>query len=371
MQITPINQDNTNFKALHVTKQALKAMGTSRRALLKNPIIKEAADKYEVVVKPAKTSRKVNQNAKYKGLQYAGVALTFSGFICSGATAAFLHGTGSLYGLMGGILSAIIGPFMIFAPNLHSDWCEEHNAMLIQAGENFENDKLSGLKTKQYEIDENLPSLTAEIHKQIMEAKIDKTDTDNLFTAENYLEMLNGLAPDKNTLNKKINEQGDTILTQFFDVVPDKNGTAYKQIVNILKNIKDIDYNQKGALGVSCLEKIMNSENTEVLPLVKDFEFNYTPELEFAFANIQNKKFKKEILKLNIKFNDILNAVKIKSDEALMKLEPQLDSPLCNRNKLAKDIERTLKDMEDPVYENWFKSTYLKYMNTGTTNLID
>ena len=39
MQISPINQDNTNFKELHVSKQSLKAMGTSRRALLKNPMI--------------------------------------------------------------------------------------------------------------------------------------------------------------------------------------------------------------------------------------------------------------------------------------------------------------------------------------------
>ena len=375
MNITPINQDNTNFKALHVTKQGLKAMGTSRRALLKNPSIREAADKYEVLVKPSKTPRRMtNREEILDYIQYGGIALGLSSLIGTPALSALVIGPGNIFVLIAGLVGATAGGLLAFAPIIFDEWSCNHNSILIQAGEKFENDKLSGIKTKQYEINDNnkhIPSLVAEMHKQIMESKMGSVDTDNLFTAENYLEMLKGHTPDKNTLNKKINNQGDTLLTQFFDVVPDESGKAYKQIIDILKNIKGIDYNQKGALGVSCLEKIMNSENIEALQLVNDFEFNYTPELDYAFNSIQNQKFKKQILKLNIKFKDILKAVKLKSEEGLVKLEPQLDSPLCDRKKLAKDIEKTLKKMNNPVYENWFKATYLKYMNTGNTNLID
>lgn len=375
MLISQINENNTNFQALHVTKQALKAMGTSRRALLQNPSISEAANKYEVLAKPSKKPRKMNHRSDILSyIQYGGGALAISSFVVSGGGAAFLHGIGPVLALIAGMFIGAIGCSMLFAPYVFYEWAGDHNGILIQAGEKFENDKLSGIKTKQYEINDNkahLPSLVTEMHKRIMETKIGSVDSDNLFTAENYLAMLKCHTPDKNTLNKKINDQGDTLLTQFFDVVPDESGIAYKQIINILRNIKGIDYNQKGALGVSCLEKIMNSENAEALELVKDFEFNYTPELDYAFNSIQNQKLKKQILKLNIKFNEILNAIKLKSDEALKKLEPQLDSPLCNRKKLAKDIEKTLKGMKNPVYENWFKATYLKYMNTGESNLID
>ena len=382
MQICPINQDNTNFKALHVSKQSLKAMGTSRRALLKNPMIKEAADKFEVLVKPSKNMTEIsnerNLDIKYSYIPSLIGAASFLGLMTyiGAATIGTVAGT-----IGGGVLGFLIGPMFaltikngefVTKEGVLSD--KKVSQILVQAGENFENGKLTGITSSIYELSrpkDNMPNIASELSRKMYETKMKTIDPDNLFTAEKYLEMLENYTPMAEHFNKKINDKGDTLLTQFFDVVPDDGKTLYNKIIDILKNIKGLDYNQKDSGNISCLEKIMNAENEEVLPLVQDFEFNYTPELEYTFANIKNKNFKNKVQKLIINFNDILDAVKIKSDDALKKLENQLDSPLCNRKKLAKDIEKTLKDMKDPVYENWFKSIYGKYMNISASNLID
>ena len=382
MQISPINQDNTNFKELHVSKQSLKAMGTSRRALLKNPMIKEASDLFEVLVKPSKNTTEIS-NDRNLGIKYVYIPSLIGASSCFGlmtyigaVTFSTVLGT-----IGGGVLGFLIGP--MFALRIRNGELVEKEGVLlykkvsqilVQAGEKFENGKLIGMTSSIHELSSpknNMPNIASELSRKMYETKMKTIDTDNLFISEKYLEMLENYTPTAEHFNKKINDKGDTLLTQFFDVVPDDGKTLYNKIIDILKNIKGLDYNRRDSGNISCLEKIMNAENKEVLPLVQDFEFNYAPELEYTFANIKNQNFKNKVQRLNIRFNDILEAVKLKSDDSLKKLENQLDSPLCDRKKLAKEIEKTLKDMKDPVYENWFKSIYTKYMNTGNVNLID
>lgn len=371
MQITPIN-DNTNFKALHVSKESLKAMGTTRRALLKNPMIKEAADRFEVLVKPSRKEHYIDKS--WSSDKEFAIAMAGSvGLIC-GLLFPFIGLIPAILGL--GISGASIYGLYRVIQNGRNDYVLR-NRMLVQGGEGFEHGNLSGIKTAQYEIGsakDSLPNLSKILKSEIYGSKTQNIDADNLFTAENYLTMLeenvveNGQA---DFLHKKINDKGDTLLTQFFDICPEENPKAYNQIIKKLKNIKGLDFNQKGALGISCLEKIMNSENDKVLPLVKDFEFNYSPELEYAYQNIRNEKFKNKVKKLNIRFPEILEAVELKSFGALDILETQLDSPLCDRKKLARDINKVLKQMKEPRFEGYFKSIYQKYMNTGEVNLLD
>ena len=372
MQITPINENNTNFKALHVSRESLKAMGTTRRALLKNPMIKEAADKFEVLVKPSHKEHYVDMSWS-NGKEFAIALSSATGIVCA-----------LVFPLLGWIpLPLGLGIFAASSYGIHRVFQNDRkdyvlrNRMLVQGAEKFEHGKLEGMKTDQYEIEsttDSLPNLAGLLKYRICGSKTKNIDADNLFTAQNYLEMLEENDVGKNQadfLHKKINDKGDTLLTQFFDIYPEENPKAYSQIVKILKNVEGLDFNQKGALGVSCLEKIMNSENDKVLPLVKDFEFNYTPELEYAYKNIRNENLKKKIRKLNVKFPEILEAVRLQSYEALYKLEGQLDSPLCNRKQLAREINKVLKELNDPRYEGYFRSIYQKYMNTGEANLYD
>ena len=374
MQITPINQDNRSFQALHATKRELRAMGTSRRKLLAIPAIREAAKTYEVLVKPSKKTRTVDCSERINKIDSYILCMTaFS--VAAFCTGGWLSNT-TVLGF--GIAGFAVIPFVAYVLNKFFKPLDEeyrkYCGMIIQAGEKFENGKLSGSTTEAYEITSEeikLPDLAENLRNKIVEYKTAKIDPDDLFTAEKYLKMLQDGEPDANTLHATITENSDTPLTQFFDVVPDEERVIYRQIIDILKNIKGLNYNQKDGANISCLEKILLKEDPEVLEMVKDFEFDYTPGLESAFSQIENPKFKKQVLKLNIKFNDILEAVKTKSEESLKMLEPQLDSPFCNRKKLAKDISKTLKAMKDPVYEYWFKITYLKYMNKGDSNLID
>ena len=371
MQIAPVN-DSTNFKALHVSREGLKAMGTTRRELLRNPVIKEAADRFEVLVKPSHKEHYVDMSWS-NGKEFSVVLASATGLVF-----------GLLFPCLGWIpFSLGLGIFGASAYGIHRTFQNGRNGyvlrnrMLVQGGERFEHGNLAGIKTAQYEIGsakDSLPNLSKILKSEIYGSKTQDIDADNLFTAENYLAMLEENDVSGNQagfLHKKINDKGDTLLTQFFDICPDENPKAYNQIIKKLKNINGLDFNQKGALGISCLEKIMNSENEKVIPLIRDFQFNYTPELEYAYQNIRNKNFKTKVQKLNIQFPDILEAVRLRSYDSLNRLEAQLDSPLCDRKKLARDINKILKEMNDPNYAGYFKSIYQKYMNTGEANLID
>ena len=57
MYITSI--DNTNFQSLHASKKTLKAIGCSKKELLKNSAIRKAAEKsyYNEFVNPLKVVR--------------------------------------------------------------------------------------------------------------------------------------------------------------------------------------------------------------------------------------------------------------------------------------------------------------------------
>ena len=51
MQVNSISSYNTNFNGLHVSRQTLKAIGCTRKELLNNPSIREASEKYDVIVR--------------------------------------------------------------------------------------------------------------------------------------------------------------------------------------------------------------------------------------------------------------------------------------------------------------------------------
>ena len=76
-------------------------------------------------------------------------------------------------------------------------------------------------------------------------------------------------------MNYEVDMTGNTLLTKFFDIVPnEKNQKAYNKVIEKLRKTKDIDYNQRDNFGIPILEKILNSENSQALELVKDFELH-------------------------------------------------------------------------------------------------
>lgn len=359
MQVNSINSYNTNFNGLHVSKQTLKAIGCTRKDLLNNPSIREAAEKYDVLVRAG--NRDVEKYDPWYPMN------TYFRTIGTSMLAGI---TGGIIGLLTGAATAGIFSFapFVFIPafgTLGLNFLYDRHKykpvkeIVIQAGKGVDanEDYIRNCETNLHVIenpDGHLPNLTKEVkeaEKRAFNSKIRTYNTDDLFSAEKYLkalkkadiEILGGGA----FFNRPIDKQGNTMLTQFFDVIPtEENQKEYGEILNILKNVKGINYNQKDGNGISCIEKIINSENIRVLPLICGMEFDYSPEIEILYNHIQDENFKKRLNNADIKFKfvDILQAVKLDAYQALTSLKYQLNSPLCDRHRLAEQIEKLLKN---------------------------
>ena len=128
--------------------------------------------------------------------------------------------------------------------------------------------------------------------------------------------------------NFSVDADDNTLLTKFFDIIPTKeNQKDYNNILDSMKDMKKINFNQKDSFGISVLEKILNAENRKALNLVRDFEFEYSPELDSAYENISDENFKLSVKDLKIKFSHAIDAVRI-----------EFDSPLCDKNKEVKNL---------------------------------
>lgn len=124
---------------------------------------------------------------------------------------------------------------------------------------------------------------------------------------------------------------------------------------------KFMDYNLKDENGITPLEIILNSEDKELLELLKDKSFVYYPELDYVYDGITNPEFKSEAGKLNLKFNDIEEAIRLSSREAIDKLEPQFKSRFFNEN-ISKSIFEQAYKMEDKTVKAYFFAKYINYM---------
>ena len=124
----------------------------------------------------------------------------------------------------------------------------------------------------------------------------------------------------------------DNILNSIPDILPtDVDGNKYNEMLELLKNLPDINYNQKDKYGISIIEKIMNSENLELLNVVKEHNIQYLPELDYVYENIQDEKFKEAIDNVEFDIEELRKLLRKKSPE----LERHLSSPLIQNNKVT------------------------------------
>lgn len=350
-----------NFQALHVNPKTLKRLGTTKEALLKNASIKDCSDRAEVTLK---SKRHYDFKEFYREDIEAISTLT-------GLAGGLVGGAGTLIvGLLRALSlvktdAALWWPFaagcsipvLSIASYLISRIVPRiRYTGEIQAGDRIENNKLAGRVTKQHEFyEKDNYKLAEELMKK---GNNDFRMVMTKYTIDTPKGILSILNDDKikenftngDCFNYKINEQGDTLLTRFFDIIPDAdNQNEYKQILDKMKNMKGIIYNQKDSFGISVLEKILNAENFAALELVKDYKFPYSEELDDACNNIADKNFKNKALNLNFSFPQIENVLSEGGylDKVLQKLSA---SPFFNANKdkLSKEIL---------VYtDNWNKS---------------
>ena len=361
MKIQPVQNNNTNFQGLHMDKRASKYFKNYN--LLANPSIKECADKFEVVIK----GEKVKSDKK---LELSDLALNtgfsiFFGMMCgiigtAGAMVTnlpFINASSRMLTsapLLGGTLGLLGGTSFIIINMLKPFFNINYS---LQVGKNVKKSSFGKVElenpiSSKYQIRTNsLANITnlAQIVQQNDQRQfvniIRKYDKNNIFEPTQLLKILNDDEIKQNYKNgesfnyKLENNSNDTMLTKFLDIVPtEENKKDYQEIIKFMKNAKNIDYKQVDSNGISAIEKIINSENPDLLDLVKDIEFDYSRELDYAYERIDDKNFKDKVKNLNINFPNVKEAIRLNSTEALQELLPEFKSPFFNTKKLVSDL---------------------------------
>ena len=164
----------------------------------------------------------------------------------------------------------------------------------------------------------------------------EKAKDKNLFKADEMYSFLKQLQS-KGKLTAEhfstpFDEDGNTLLMYIADIPLDaENEYEYEKIVKMLMSTPDVDYAQQDKFGITFLEKVINSENLELLNLLKKKQIlKYNPMLDYAYEGVQSQEFKKELGYLTLRFPELEDAVELGSTAAFEKVKSQLDSPFCD-----------------------------------------
>ena len=157
----------------------------------------------------------------------------------------------------------------------------------------------------------------------------------------------------------------DDIINSIADIVPlENNKTKYKEMIRLLKNLKQINYDKKDSYDISVIEKIMNAENYELLEVVKDSGIKYLPELDFVYTNISDKNFKEQIN--NINFNNVeelVNIIRTKDKTKLPLLDKYLSSPLILNNRNIREQLKYVHERTGNAFNIYLSDTYPNIFN--------
>ena len=312
MKIQSISHNNNpNFQRLHVTQQAMRKMGALENHFLFDKKVLKIAEKYEILVD---TYNQVSKNWVNKFIA-----------LISGTSDREFNNSDAKFSIQAG------------------------NKIFINKNGRKE---LTGIKSQQHAL-ENMYNASQVIYglEEEMERKeqeaffnvFEKYENENFYDVHTFSKILDEPVIKENFEDGKLfnyKVDGDnSLLTKFFDIVPTKeNKNEYNHVINRMKMMKNIDYNQKDSFGISVIEKVMNSENISALNLLYGTEFPYSKELDTVFNNISDAYFKEKVRNLNIKFSNPVEAVELKSEKALDKAIKELESPLCDRKKVIKEI---------------------------------
>ena len=341
MKIQSISHNNnTNFQSLHVTQQAMRKIGPLENDFRFDKKVLKIAEKYEILID---TYNNVSKN-------------WFNKFI------ALISGSSD----NGGVKFSIQAGKKIF---MNKNGRKE----------------LAGIKSQQHALENMYHSsqviygLEEEMERKEQEAffnVFEKYENENFYDVHTFSKILDEPVIKENFEDGKLfnyKVDGDnSLLTKFFDIIPTKeNKNEYNHIINRMKMMKNIDYNQKDSFGISVIEKVMNSENISALNLLYGTEFPYSKELDAVFNNISDAYFKEKVRNLNIKFSNPVEAVELKSEKALDRAIKELESPLCDRKKVIKEILNVSKsgDYKDKTEPETIKRRRIKIK--GSTSFDD
>lgn len=177
-----------------------------------------------------------------------------------------------------------------------------------------------------------------------------KYEKENLYLPQNFYKLLQSLNENRliysneaSILDKEIGDYGKLLF-----VLPDiprteENKESYDKIIHFISSINEyeFDFNKKDKHGISFMEKVINSENIQLLEMIKKLkkkDLVFYPELDWAVNGVQNQEFKEKLKELDFKFEVLEKTAELRSIKAMQKFEKLLDSPLCDKNKMIKKI---------------------------------
>lgn len=362
MQITPIQPNNNSFKALKMPKKVLfsdinnNAFLITKENLMQNPKIARCAEKYNVLINRGKKLGRANVPEK----MYKTALKTIFGMSALGMymylpmTDVPLLGklivsiAGGVVGLGGAIIFGATELIdILLKPNIY-----EYTIQGVKKFKNNAQNELGDIKSKQYKFSsieelKQIPELTDEIARQdkikFFEV-LNKHNMNDFSDADKILNILELPEIKENFYNGEVfnypaDKYENSLFLRFLDIVPnEKNQNDYNKILNIIKNMPNVDLIQKDNYGISSVEKILNSENHQTFELIKDIEIPYSKELDYAYEQIYDESFKRKAKTLNVKFDDIFKVIDIQSEKGLEEAMKQFDSPFCDKQKIATKI---------------------------------
>ncbi len=134
-----------------------------------------------------------------------------------------------------------------------------------------------------------------------------------------------------------------------------------KDIILKLKELNKIDYDKIDSNETSILETIMNSEDNELLDLVKNNTFKYRVELDYTYENISNSDFKNKIKNLNYDFAELKDAIKTASYQKLINSINHIKSPLFDKNKQTENMKVPRQIFLDRDFVNLYNQCWEQF----------
>ncbi len=347
MQITPIQQyrtqniqpkaapakSNINFQGLHVTKQVLKRFNATPEGFLKNKNIKDCAERAEIIIEPRYKYPCIYNDREKNAYRKSRLNVVVADRLENGKPKGRIHET-ILYNFKDLYIDYLGRRTYYFIERLIAIGEPDFREVMNK----YQNRSLSDTKTF-------LDILNEDIVKE-------KFTNGDIF---NYPLKVSRYGD--RGLDYYWNIDEDTLLTKFFDIVPLKdNEKEYKQIIDIMKNMPGIIYNQKDDYKITVLEKILNSENPYALELIKNYEFPYSVEVHQAYNNIFDEDFKNKATNaLKFKFgNDIISHVLGNPEHIEERLNQILALPFFKKEVF---IEEALDYAREYCYIDYFTKT--------------
>ena len=159
----------------------------------------------------------------------------------------------------------------------------------------------------------------------------------NIYEPKEMLKILDSVDLNYKILLAKIPEY-ESLLFAIAEIPTDKDPQTYSKILQKLDDVRGLFFDVKDSHGISFLEKVLNSENKQLLKLIthpSKQKLVYNSELDYAYNSIQDKGFKRLVnSELKLSFPLLEEAVKLHSTKAWDKVKSQLNSPLCHRKEV-------------------------------------